>query len=184
MKRLALFLPMPLLLSACGGGGPTVTAENKSVSEVADAVQDAVKMQPGKWKTDIKVISVDIPGMPKAQADMMAQQMAQAVSSVESCVTPEMAAKPPSEMMGGAGSGCVYDKFAMSGGKLDSAMTCKQPSGGELKAVTSGKFTSTAFELTGESTMTGMPGMAGAVKTKTNITSTRIGECDAAPKAS
>ena len=181
-----LLLLCPLALAACGGSEPAVKAENASIDEVAKATQNAVKMQPGQWQTQIKFVSVDVPGMPKAQADMMGQQMAKmSETTAETCVTPEMVNKPPSEMFGGkAGGGCTYDKFELAGGKLDSVMSCKPQAGGEMKATTSGTIDSTSYELASDTTMSGMPGMPGGGKMtmKTQIIGKRVGDCTAQTK--
>ena len=183
MSRLTPLILMPMFaLAACGGGGQTVKGENASIEEVAKATQDAVKMQPGQWQTQIKFVSVDMPGLPKTQADMMGQQMAKASENVvETCVTPEMVSKPPSEMFGGkAGGGCVYDSYELSGGKLNAVMTCKPQGGGEMKSTTTGTIGSAAYELTSDTAMT-MPGMPGGGKMtmKTQIIGKRTGECTA-----
>lgn len=186
MSRLTpLMLLCPLALAACGGGGPSVKGENASIDEVAKATQDAVKMQPGQWQTQVKFLSVDMPGLPKAQADMMAQQMGKASeSTVETCITPEMVSKPPSEMFGGkAGGGCVYDTYELSGGKLNAVMTCKPQGAGEIKATTTGTIGSTSYELTSDTAMSGAPGMPGGKMTmKTQIIGKRVGECTAQTK--
>ena len=183
MSRLTPLILMPMFaLAACGGGGQTVKGENASIEEVAKATQDAVKMQPGQWQTQIKFVSVDMPGLPKAQADMMGQQMAKASENVvETCVTPEMVNKPPSEMFGGkAGGGCVYDSYELANGKLNAVMTCKPQGAGELKATTTGTIGSTSYELNSETAMSGAPGMPGGKMTmKTQINGKRVGECTA-----
>jgi len=171
----------PLALAACGGGGPAVKGENVSIDEVAKATQDAVKMQAGQWQTQIKFVSVDMPGLPKAQADAMGQQMAKASeTTMDTCLTPEMVSKPPSEMFGGkAGGGCVYNKYELANGKLNAVMTCKPQggAGGEVKATTTGTIGSAAYELTSDAEISGGPG--GTMKMKTQVIGKRVGECTA-----
>lgn len=183
-RFIPLLLLCPLALAACGGSGPAVKAENASIDQVAKATQDAVKIQPGQWQTQIKVVSIDVPGMPKAQADMMTQQMAKMSETVtETCVTPEMVSKPPSEMFGGkAGAGCTYEAYELVGGKLNAVMTCKPQGAGEMKATTTGTLTSTSYDLSSETAMSGMQGMPGGGKmtSKTQIIGKRVGDCPAA----
>jgi hypothetical protein len=178
-----LLLLCPLALAACGGGQPAVKGENVSVADVAKATQDAVKMQPGQWQTQIKFVSVEMPGLPKAQADAMGQQMAKASeTTMETCLTPEMVSKPPSEMFGGkAGGGCVYDSYELADGKLNAVMTCKpQGAAGEVKATTTGTIGSAAYELTSDTAISGGP--TGSMKMKTQVIGKRVGECTAQTK--
>ena len=185
MKRLAIILPTVALLSACNSS-PTVKGENASVAEVAAATKDAVKLEPGRWETTVAILSVEGPGLPPGMADAMKQQAKS--QKVETCLTPEQAAKPPQDMLGAA-KNCTYEKFEMGGGKIDGTLVCKNMPGmpsGEMRATTSGKFASTSYDVVSETTMD-MPAMGGAQKggkviTKTQVSGKRLGECDA-PKA-
>lgn len=188
MKNLVLILPVVALLGACNSQ-PTVKAENASVADVTAATNNAVKLQPGKWQTVVKILSIDAPGLPAQMAGPMKQQMsAMGAQTVETCVTPEMAAKPPENMFGGA-QNCTYEKFEMTGGKIDATLVCKGGAGGapgDLRSTMSGTISGTAYDVTSEASMS-MPAMPGApaggkVNTKTQVVGKRIGDCDA-PKA-
>lgn len=187
MKRLMIVLPAIAVLTACNSK-PTIKAENASVAEVAAATQDAVKLEPGKWETTVNIVSVEGPGLPAGMADAMKQQMK--AQKVETCLTPEQAARPPQDMLGAA-KNCTYEKFEMSGGKMDGTMVCKGMPGSsgptEMRASMSGKFASTSYDVTSEATMTmpampGGPAGGGKVTTKTQVVGKRLGACDA-PKA-
>lgn len=185
MKRFAFILPVASLLSACDSK-PTVRGENASVAEVDVATKDAVKLEPGKWETTVAILSVEGPGLPPGMADAMKQQSKS--QKVQTCLTPEQAAKPPQDMLGAA-KNCTYEKFEMGGGKMDGTLVCNNMPGmpsGELRATTSGKFASTSYNVISEATME-MPPMGGAQKggkviTKTKVSGKRLGECHA-PKA-
>jgi hypothetical protein len=156
------------------------------VAEVAAATKDAVKLEPGKWETKVAILSIDGPGLPPGMADAMKKQMQ--AQKVETCLTPEQAAQPPQDMLGAA-KNCTYEKFEMGGGTMSGTLVCKGAPGmpaGEMRATMSGKFASTSYDVTSESSMS-MPAMPGApaggkMTTKTQVTGTRIGACDA-PKA-
>jgi len=184
MKRLTIVLPAIAMLAACNSN-PTVHGENASVADVAAATRDAVKLEPGKWETSVTILSLEGPGLPPEAASTMKQRMAG--QKVETCLTPEQAAKPPQNMLGAA-KNCTYEKFEMSGGKLNGTLVCKNAPGmpgGEMHATMSGNFASTSYDVTSEATMTmpAMPGRpAGDVTSKTQVTGKRIGDCDA-PKA-
>jgi hypothetical protein len=186
MKRLSIVLPAIAMLAACNAQ-PTVQAENASVAEVAAATRGAVKLEPGKWETTVAILSVEGPGLPPGMADAMKQQMQG--KKVETCLTPEQAAQPPQDMLGAA-KNCTYEKFTMGGGAMSGTLVCKNGPGmppGEMRASMSGKFASTSYDVTSESTMT-MPAVAGApigggkMTTKTQVIGKRVGDCDA-PKA-
>ncbi len=135
MKRLLLAAPAIALLAGCNSG-PSVKAENASVGEVQAAAQNAVKLQPGKWETSVTMLSMEGPGLPPAMAAQMKQQ--KQTHKVETCLTPEQAAKPPTDMLGAADN-CRYEKFEMSGGKMDGTLVCKNGPGmpaGEMRATT------------------------------------------------
>jgi hypothetical protein len=186
MKRLTIILPAIAILTACNSE-PTVKGENASVAEAAEAMQDAVKLQPGKWETTMAILSVDGPGIPPEMASAMKQQMQ--AHKVETCLTPEQAAQPPQDMFGMAKS-CTYEKFEMAGGKMTGTLSCKNAPGmppGEMRASMSGKFASTGYDLKTESTMDmpaipGGPAAGGKVTTTTQVTGKRLSDCEA-PKA-
>jgi len=188
MKKPVLVLPVIALLGACNSQ-PTVKAENASVADVAAAAKDAVKLQPGKWQVSLKVISVESSGLPAPIANAMKQQQQMGAQAVDICVTPEMAAKPPENMFGAA-QNCKYEKFEMTGGKIDATLVCKGGAGGppsDLRSTMSGTISATAYDITSESSMN-MPAMPGApagggkVNSKNQIVGKRVGDCDA-PKA-
>jgi len=184
MKRLTIVLPAIAMLAACNSK-PTVHGENASVADVAAATRDAVKLQPGKWETSITILSLEGPGLPPNMAAAMKQRMAG--QKVETCLTPEQAARPPQDMLGAA-KNCTYETFEMSGGKLSGTLVCRNAPGmpgGEMHATMSGNFASTSYDVTSDTTMSmpAMPGRpAGDVTSKTQVTGKRIGDCDT-PKA-
>ena len=181
MKRLTIVLPAIAMLAACNSK-PTVSAENASVADVAAAAQKAVALQPGKWETSVTILSLEGPGLPPGMGTAMKDRMAG--QKVETCLTPEQAAKPPQDMLGAA-KNCTYEKFEMSGGKMSGSLVCKNAPGmpgGEMRATMSGNFASTSYDMTSEATMNmpAMPGRpSGAVTTKTQVIGKRIGDCDA-----
>ena len=60
----------------------------------------------------------------------MSKTMVGRKNSFASCVTEAEAKKPAAGLFAGGDSGnCTYDKFTMSGGKLNALMSCKQPGG-------------------------------------------------------
>lgn len=187
MVRLVTVVPALLvMLSGCNSGS-TVTAENATPAEVAEATRNAVKLEPGKWETTVALLSLDGPGLPPGLSDQMKQQMQ--AQKVETCLTAEQAEKPPQDMFGAAGN-CTYEKFAMGGGTMSGVLVCKSAPGmpgSEIRATMAGSFGSTSYDVTSDA-VTNMPSMPGAaaggkMTTKTRVSGKRIGDC-AEPKAS
>jgi hypothetical protein len=186
MMRTAMILPAMLVLAGCNSE-PEYKAENASVAEVTKATQEAVKIQPGKWETRAEILSVDGEGLPPSMLDAMKQ--ASKGQTHETCVTPEMAAKPPQQLLGMAKS-CKYENFEIAGGNMKASMVCSgdpaNPSAG-MRATMSGKFTSTSYDVTSETAVTmvaaaGSSGPTPKMTTKTRVTGRRTGECDATTK--
>lgn len=177
-----IIIASALALTACGQG--EVDLKNASVEDVTKAAANAQTLTPGQWSMTAKVVSVDLPGMP-GQAAAMKDQMTKALigrqTVSENCVTPEQAKKPPAAMLAGGDAGdCTFDKYAMAGGKMDATLSCKQPTGGEMKMSMVGPFGGDSFAL--DTTMQiAAPGMPGdtPMTIKTMMTGKRNGECKA-----
>lgn len=167
-----------LPLAACNSS-PTVTAQNASVAEVTAKAQAANRIEPGKWRTTVALATIELPGMPPAIADRVKARMAaNANRERDTCVTPEMANKPPGEMLGAADN-CRYETFKMGGGTLDAVMVCKGGGGpGEMRMTVSGDYGGARYDLATDMTMT-MPG--GGMKMKARVKGERVGACDAKP---
>lgn len=183
MIRFLPVLPIVVALSACAQ--PTVHKTNASVEEVAAASRTAVKLEPGKWQTVVKVVSIDAPGLPAAMASAIKRQMAASgTQTVDQCITPEMAAKPPEKMFASATKNCRFENFTMAGGKVDGTLVCGAAAGmpHDLRSTMSGTFSSTSYSVSSESAMD-MPAMPGAaagskITTKTEVTGKHLGACD------
>jgi len=174
MNRTVLLLP--LLAAACNSG-PSVVAQNASVSEVQQKVEaargSAQLIMPGQWETKVAFTKMEMPGMekmpPEIQARMKASLGQPHVTS--SCLTPEDAKAPRANMFG-AEKNCRYDHFTMANGQLDAAMTCTTPAGPRTSTMR-GSFTPTEFHAVSESKGSGGP--IGAMRV--TIDARRTGEC-------
>ena len=162
-------------LTGCGNGKDEVKAENESVESVAAKVADSdIRPSAGQWQSSMKIEKLEMEGLPPEAAAAMQKQMG-ATQTFTSCLTPEQAAKPNAEFFQGSkNSNCTYEKFSMSGGKLDAVMTCKE--GGQAQRMTmQGSYGEEAYDIRvtadGEA-QAGMP-MSMAM----SISSKRIGEC-------
>lgn len=135
----------------------------------ASAVAQGAGIMPGEWDIAVTMNSVEMPGQPRAVTQMMVGK----TNHVRHCITAADAARGPQDLMKAA-KGCTFTRYTMIGGKLSSEMSCSQPGGGTMTAVSSGSFTPTGFTTTGRSMMTGN-GMA--MKMTSTTVGKRLGPC-------
>lgn len=92
------------------------------------AASGPVKREAGNWKTDVKLVKFEVPGMPAEMKDTMAKAM-EGASGMEQCFTKEQVEKEDiaAELAKGPGNGgeCTWSKKDIAGGKIDIAGTCK-----------------------------------------------------------
>lgn len=178
MKHLLLIAPMAL--AACNSG-PSVEASNATARQVAEKVAAAgaaPRMSPGRWEGTMTITDMQMPGMPAEMGETMKAQMSKA-HNFTNCLTPEQANKPAADFFSGGNNSCVYDRFSMSNGQIDAAMTCKgQGPGGTMNATMKGNFSSDSFQLAMTSKTAGTPGQPMTNMTMSmRMESKRVGEC-------
>lgn len=178
--RLIMATPLAIafVLAACG---ESKSDQPKTAEEVASAASDLVKPEPGKYSSTVKIISMDIPGLPAAQAEQMKKMMSSSGShTAEYCLTKEETDKGFEEMVKkSSAQDCTYDKFETTANTIDARMSCKSPQGGGTTTMTmNGAITSTSMKMVmeGGQKMPGIPG-EGLVKMKMEVTSQRVGDC-------
>jgi hypothetical protein len=183
--RLKLVLACAVPLAACSSE-PDVDMKNASVEEVVDEVAKAggsdVLLRPGKWQTKVTVQDISIPGMPpEAQAQMKQMFTRQQNVTVDHCVTPEQAKKPGGDFFTGKkAENCRYDRFTMSGGKVDGVMRCTGDQSTEMRMTMSGTYT--AESSTAQTEMV-VSGGQGGMTMKARSEAKRIGDCDGTEKS-
>ncbi|MEI4509393.1 DUF3617 domain-containing protein [Sphingopyxis sp. CCNWLW253] len=105
-----------LVLGGCGKSNDTVAAPTGTV-----------KREGGNWKTDVKLVKFEMPGVPDNVKDQMSKQFA-AASGTEQCLTQEQADKE--DVAGALSKGyreaCTWSKNQIGDGKIDVAGTCTQ----------------------------------------------------------
>ncbi|MBK8629333.1 MAG: DUF3617 domain-containing protein [Sphingomonadales bacterium] len=103
-----------------------LTGCNKS-DEPKKAESVLIKREPGAWKTDIKLVKLDMPGAPKEMVDVVTAAMGR-LKGVETCLTAEQAAKEDiAKALAKAPDNkgeCTFDKKEIGSGQLDVVMTC------------------------------------------------------------
>lgn len=163
-----------LALAGCGESG-TVEAENESAEAVAAKVAKAdLKPSAGRWETQMKIVSMDMPGMPPEMQGMMKDQLGKVETSV-SCLTKEEAAKSEKEFFKPSqSSDCIYNSFTMGGGKIAADMTCNDKNSTQNMQM-SGTYGAEAYAMKVKA-----DGNMGPqeMSMEMEIASKRVGECD------
>jgi hypothetical protein len=164
MRRLVL--ATAAILSACSGNGG-----DKAADKAADTT--TIKLQPGLWEMTSEITSMQIAGQ---SGNMPGFKAAKVTAS--NCITQAQVDQPQPTVFGGSGGGgCKYDNFYMSGGRLVSAMTCKQEkTAGEMHMSVEGKYSATSIEATVQM----VNSLAGGNMNMTSkLNGRRVGECTA-----
>jgi hypothetical protein len=176
MTRRVYLMTIMVALAACSSK-PSVTAENASVSEVAEKVAkvqaDGQFIAPGRWESTMTIREMTMPGLPPEMAETMKGHMGQKKTAV-SCLTPQDVKKPKEGFFGGANSGCRYDRFIMADGKIDGVMKCSGQ-GMERTMTMSGNYAPDTYNMTVASEGTGQ-GPA-AMTMKMTLEAKRTGAC-------
>jgi Protein of unknown function (DUF3617) len=175
-----------LLIAACNSGEVNLT--NASVEDVAKATSNVKKLTPGEWTNTTEIVSVDMPGIPAEQKEMMKSMSAAMIgkkTEVKNCITPEKAAKPTPEMFGAANKNCEFESFKLTAGVMDAVMTCAdQAKGGSMKMTMKGQYGGETYAMETQVAMepgAGVhSGMAMLISAKSS--GKRTGECSPASK--
>ena len=179
--RMKLTLPVAalataLLLAGCGKSDTPKTPE-EAAKEAAATME---KPEPGKYKSSVKILEFDIPGLPKDQAEQMKGMMGGAGQSHEFCLTKADVDKGYEEMIKKSSQGnCKFEKFEASKNAIDAKMTCDMGNNSKSTMTMAGTTSSTSSKMTMDIDATNpqMPG--GKMHTKMEVTNERIGDCAA-----
>jgi hypothetical protein len=177
MRRITLvsLAATAFALSACSSGDADKDGDGKITGQEAAAESaNATLPEPGLYKATVEIEEMSVPGMPAGMADQMKKTVA-AQMSVENCLTEADRANMVKQMAPQS-DGCTYDKYDMSGGKIDAQMTCKTPDGGTAVTTMKGTVTSTGVDMVMENTQTGGNQENGS-HMKMRMKNTRVGEC-------
>jgi len=167
-----------LPLAACDSG-PSVKAENATAGEVAEQMADAGGtgsfVNPGKWESKVTIEDISMPGMPPEAAAQMKGMVGNA-QATQSCLTPEEAKRPKEDFFSSGQTGCRYDHFTMSGGKIDAAMKCTRE-GGTQEMQMAGTYSGDSYSMVMQTAATGQ-GPTSGMKMRMRVDAKRIGACD------
>jgi uncharacterized protein YceK len=122
MRHAALLLLATALLGGCGR---SVELTDASMSEVARALNEAVRQEPGQWETSTALEAMDLGKATDARAAAAIRGQIGKAKVDRGCLSPEQAAAPGfGQLRGGS---CRFDRFAWKDGRLDARLHCARP---------------------------------------------------------
>lgn len=175
MRRMTFAtLAAALALAGCGSSGADKDGDGKITDQEAAAETAANLPDPGLYKISVEIQELTYPGMPANMLDEMKKQMSASMQT-EECLTEadrEDAVKQMTEM----NEDCEYERYNMSGGKIDAAMSCKMPDGGTMAYTMTGSLGRTGVDMVMEGGQQGGdPGST--MQMKMHMKSQRVGDC-------
>lgn len=187
VSRIAALCLAPLALAACSSDEPAEEAgedtamsapDGMSEDQIAAEIGKAVRPKPGQYTSSAKLIALDLPGVPEAQAEQMKQMMGSTIEQTNSrCLTAEEAEKGFEELAQAAQEGCKMESFKVDGAKFAGRMSCDNPDASGTIDM-SGTGTETSSDMTMKMNMTS-PGLPGGKMAMTmQVKSERTGDCE------
>ncbi|HWW58249.1 MAG TPA: DUF3617 domain-containing protein [Sphingopyxis sp.] len=137
------------------------------------------KREAGNWKTNVKLVKFEVPGMPAEMKDSMAKAM-ESASGMDQCFTQEQVDKEDiaAELAKGPNGGeCKWSKKDVAGGKIDVAGTCTQ-GGQTVDMAMTGTMEAKKTDVT--ITTKGKVPTGGDMEMVMQMTSTHTGPCKSA----
>lgn len=179
MKHSLVLVAGAVTLAACNKG-PDINVRNAGVGEVAQKVREAAGNEsfiaPGKWRTRVTLLDVEIPGMPAQMARQMKESMARMQEhGHESCLTEADVKRPKEDFFAGKSNECRYDHFTMSGGKIDAVMRCEGKGPGAMTMTINGTYSRDSYSA--DMSMDVRNGREGGMRMRSRSEARRIGEC-------
>lgn len=172
MKKMFLSAAAVALIAGCSGNGADADGDGEITAEEVAKEMNQVTLEPGEWENTVEIVDVKIEGAPAGMVDSMKGEK----TVTKTCITEEQAKDPGAEFFAAQEqTDCKIKKFDMSGGAIDSQMSCSNVGApGDMNMAMTGQYGPSSYEMT----MT-MDGGAGGMKM--NITAKnngkRIGSC-------
>lgn len=179
MKKFLVSAAIVALVAGCADKGADADGDGKITSEEVAAEMNEVSLEPGEWENTVEIVDVEIEGMPNGIPPGMIEQMKSQKTVSKSCMTEEMARNPGAQFFAAQEEfDCEVKKFNMSGGAIDSQLSCNNMNNGagQMNMAMTGQYGPSSYDM-----MLNMDGGAGPVKMKISAKNVgkRVGDCPA-----
>lgn len=166
-----------LALSACG-------QSDSGPKTMEQAQQEAAKLDrpaPGQYAQTMTISRFELPDAPPEMAQQMKAMLGQD-QKTEFCLTAEEAEKGFQDMFQEVGKDgeCKYERFDVSGGRLDAVLQCQSEAEGKGTIKLTGNVTSQGSQVEVEMDMTSPASPMGRTLIGMKMETRRIGDCPAA----
>ena len=163
-----------LLLGAAGVGVIALGAPAIGQSAADIAALEALRPDPGEYRTTGELVSFDVPGIPAGMQGMVKGMMGQAFAQSQTqCITDEMSMQDQLAEM--AKSDCALTDLDVNGNAFTMSMSCKMDDGISGSMVMSGVTNGNSSDIDMDMRMQ-HPQM-GPMNMRIAMTSERIGAC-------
>ena len=180
MHRTVVFAVAMLALAGCNQHKAAEPAQDgASAAAPAAAGGGLPHPQPGLYRSTVKLVSMEAPGLPPAMGEQMKAAMARKSEGQTYCLKPEEAERGyESRVQQLAGRpGCAFDHFTTTAGKLDAGLTCASPQGVKAVIGMQGTMTPTVSDVTMRISQSGPQVPGGGMTMTMQVRSERIGDC-------
>jgi Protein of unknown function (DUF3617) len=139
------------------------------------------ELNPGNWKTTMKVTSFEVPGAPPEMQAQIKERMAMMMGqgqSTESCMTAEQAKAGVRDFSKKSQQGdCTLDPYTQGGGKMSGTLKCKGGQFGADGMKMEGTYSDSKVDMAmaADINQPALPG--GKATIKMSVVSERTGDC-------
>lgn len=180
MKFQVLAAVAALAIAACGETPEesAATGETMSDAEIGAQMEEAVRPQPGQYRTQTELIDLTLPDIPGMDSDQLRRMMEGNIErETLQCITEDQAERGYEEMLRETqDSACQMERFAADGNRIEARMVCDGDQGRGVMTMT-GTATETSSDMTMAMT-TSVPQM-GDMAMRMRMISERVGDCPA-----
>lgn len=179
MKKILASAAVVALISGCSDNGADADGDGKITTEEVAAEMNEVSLEPGEWENTVEILDVEIEGMPNGAPAGLIENMKSQKTTSKSCMSEEQAKNPGAEFFSAQKEfDCEVKKFNMSGGAIDSEMSCTNMNqgAGQMTMAMTGQYGPSSYDMT-----LSMDGGAAGVNMKITAKNSgkRIGACTA-----
>jgi hypothetical protein len=168
-----------LALAACNQA-------DKGPKTMEEAQKEAAKLErpePGQYTQTMKITKFEVPNAPPEMAKQMQASLGEAQTTTF-CLTEEMSKQGFQEMFNELGKDgeCKYERFAVSGGKLDALLQCESKAEGKGTITIAGTVGSQGSDVTVAIQTVNPASPMGNSTIGMNMVSKRTGNCPVVAK--